>query len=268
MKRANEMHNMKLLVFIPTYNEKEYVGIILSEIMDLGLDLDILFLDDNSPDGTGEILDEFAKKNNRLQVIHRQGRLGIGSAHQEGIRWAYQHNYTHLITMDCDYSHPPYYLPVIIDNSQDFDVVVGSRYLIKNSLEGWNLFRKFLTSTGHFLTKYLLKMPYDATGAFRLYHLDKIPEYAFDIVSSKGYSFFFESLYILQLNSYSIKEIPIKLPARTHGQSKMRIKDAFHSLTLLLTIYATTLFNREKYEIYEPLIPEGETVSPISDSDD
>ena len=108
---------MKLLVFIPTYNEKENVEKILHEIVDLGLDLDVLFLDDNSPDGTGEILDELAKKNNRVHVIHRQGKLGIGSAHQDAIRWAYRHKYTHLLTMDCDFTHPPAYIPVIINNS-------------------------------------------------------------------------------------------------------------------------------------------------------
>lgn len=259
---------MKLLVFIPTYNEKENAEKILYEIVDLGLDLEVLFLDDNSPDGTGEILDELAKKNNRVHVIHRQGKLGVGSAHQDAIRWAYRHKYTHLITMDCDFTHPPDYIPVIIDSSQDFDVVVGSRYMLKDSLEGWNLFRKCLTLAGHSMTKYLLKMPYDATGAFRLYHLDRIPEYAFENVSSKGYSFFFESLYILHLNSCSIKEIPIKLPPRTYGHSKMRMKDAWHSLTFLFTTSLTTLLYREKYEIYEPFIPEEGAASSVANSKD
>jgi dolichol-phosphate mannosyltransferase len=259
---------MKLLVFIPTYNEKENVENILHEIVGLRLDLDVLFLDDNSPDGTGEILDELAKKNNRVHVIHRQGKLGIGSAHQEGIRWAYKYNYSLLITMDCDFTHSPDCIPVIINNSDDYDVVIGSRYMLKDSLEGWNLFRKFLTVVGHFMTKYLLKMPYDATGAFRLYHLDKIPEYAFENVSSKGYSFFFESLYILYLNRYAIKEIPIKLPPRTYGHSKMRMKDAWHSLTFLFTTSLTTLFYREKYETYEPFIPEEGAASSVANSKD
>lgn len=258
------MHERKTLVFIPTYNERENVEKIYNEIDGLGLDLDVLFLDDNSPDGTGEIIDELAKRNNRVHVIHRKGKLGIGSAHQVGIKWAYQHNYSLLITMDCDFTHPPDYIPVIINNSDDFDVVVGSRYMLKNSLAGWNLFRKFLTLAGHFMTKHLLKMPYDATGAFRLYHLDRITEYTFENVSSKGYSFFFESLYILHLNSHSIKEIPINLPPRTYGHSKMRLKDAWHSLAFLFTTSLTTLFYREKYEMCEPFIPEEGAASTAS----
>ena len=140
--------------------------------------------------------------------------------------------------------------------------------MVNDSLEGWNMFRKFLTFAGHFMTKYLLKMPYDATGAFRLYRLDRIPEYAFEIVSSKGYSFFFESLYILYLNRYAIKEIPIKLPPRTYGHSKMRMKDAWHSLTFLFTTSLTSLFYREKYEIYEPFIPEEDGVSTVANNKD
>ncbi len=260
------MGEMNVLVFIPTYNERDNVEKIFHEIVALGLDLDVLFLDDNSPDGTGEILDELVTSNNRVHVIHRQGKLGIGSAHQEGIRWAYEHHYSLLITMDCDFTHPPDYIPIIINNLNDFHVVVGSRYMLDDSLEGWNLFRKFLTLAGHFMTKYLLKMPYDATGAFRLYNLDRIPEYAFEMVSSRGYSFFFESLYILHLNGHSIQEIPIKLPPRTYGHSKMRMTDAWHSLTFLFTTSLTTLFYKEKYEIYEPFVSEDVVHPAVADS--
>ena len=226
-----------IVVFIPTYNERENVEKICADIFSLGLNLDILFLDDNSPDGTGEILDQISNKHSNVHVIHRAGKLGIGSAHIDGINWAYDHKFSTLITMDCDFTHQPGSIPDFINNSKTSDIVVGSLFMFKKSLYEWNLFRKTMTLLGHFLTKYCLKMTYDATGAYRLYRLDKISRRVFNIINSKGYSFFFESLYILNINGYSIGEIPIDLPARTYGHSKMSLKEVFKSVFNLLYIY-------------------------------
>ena len=184
--------NEKTLIFIPTYNECENVLRLFEGISNLKIQADILFLDDNSPDGTGQILDELAKKNPRLTVIHRKAKLGIGSAHQHGICYAYEKGYQILITMDSDFTHPPEYILELLNNTDGFDVVVGSRYMLKNGLEGWNLYRKILTTLGHWMTGFFLRLKYDATGALRLYRLDRIPVYAFDLVASRGYSFFYE----------------------------------------------------------------------------
>lgn len=245
------MQNKKKLVFIPTYNEKENVAKICQEILDLNLDLDILFLDDNSPDGTGAIIDDLVNKYPNVFAIHRPQKSGIGSAHIEGITWAYNKEYDVLITMDCDFTHSPNYIPVLIEESQNYDVIVGSRYLKQNSLKDWNLFRRFLTNLAHFLTSFLLKMKFDATGAFRLYNLKKIDIDAFNVLTSESYSFFFESLYILFINKYSIKEIPMCLSARTYGHSKMSMKDILKSLSFLFQIYLTILFNVEKYYVLD-----------------
>jgi dolichol-phosphate mannosyltransferase len=255
----------KTVIFIPTYNERENVQELCARIHALNLDADILFLDDNSPDGTGEVLDGLAKKYQNVTVLHRTGKLGIGSAHQDGIQWAYRNKYKYLITMDCDFTHPPEHIPDLLKKAVDHDIVVGSRYLREDSLKGWNLLRKSLTMAGHVMTKYILKIQQDATGAFRLYDLEKVPSHAFQIVSSKGYSFFFESLYILNLNGFSIAEIPISLPPRTYGHSKMRLKDAWHSLMFLFAIYLNTLFNREKFEVYEPFTASGENACTAKD---
>jgi len=242
-------NSKKTLVFTPTYNERDNVEKLCAEILGLRLNVDILFLDDNSPDGTGNVLDGLAERYPNVKVIHRSGKLGIGSAHFDGINWAYDHQYATLITMDCDFSHPPKYLPDFIKNSENHDVVVGSRHLLKGSDKELTLFRRTLTSLGHVLTKFLLGMPYDATGAYRLYRLDKVPRQAFGLIRSKGYSFFFESLYLLHINRFCIKELPITVPARTSGQTKMSIKDALYSAQLLFRIYAMTLINRKRYEI-------------------
>jgi len=239
------MTQNKLLVFIPTYNEAENVRQIYEQLINLQLSADILFLDDNSPDGTGKIIDEIVANDSRVFAIHRSGKLGIGSAHMEGIAWAYNRNYEILVTMDCDFTHSPSYILDLLKNSEEHNLVIGSRYMKRESLVTWNLFRKTLTYFGHFLTTTLLGMPQDASGAFRLYRLYQIPKGVFELPTSKGYSFFFESLFILNLNKFTIKEIPIDLPSRTYGHSKMSYKDAWHSLVYLLSLFRRKLFNKK-----------------------
>jgi dolichol-phosphate mannosyltransferase len=235
----------KTLVFIPTYNEMENVLPLWNALKKLQLKWDVLFLDDGSPDGTGQILDQLAKDESTITVLHRSGKQGIGSAHQTGIQYAYEHNYTYLITMDADFTHNPEDLPKLLAKAADYDIVVGSRYVLKNSLATWNLLRKLLTWTAHFLTTYLLHLKYDATGALRVYRLDHLPKEIFSLVASKSYSFFFESLHILNLNQFSIGEVPIELPARTYGHSKMNYKEALGSLRFLVLTCFRTYFQRE-----------------------
>jgi len=259
------MKQQDILIFIPTYNERENVEPLFRAIDRLGLQADVLFMDDNSPDGTGEIIDEMAKKHPGLSALHREGKLGIGSAHQEGIKCAYEKGYKILITMDCDFTHPPEYIPLLLKNSADCDIVVTSRYMARSSLAGWNPVRRMLTHLGHLFTTIFLRMPYDATGAFRLYKLDRIPSCVFDLVSSKGYSFFYESLYILNVNKFKIGEIPIKLSPRTYGHSKMKTRDVWTSFKFLVGIYLNSLINRERYTAVEHFTVSGDTLPDTQD---
>jgi len=232
---------------IPTYDERDHIAEMIKQLEDENLGADILFVDDNSPDGSGDLIELESKKRNNVFIIRRPGKDGIGSAHQTGINYAYAKNYEMLVTMDCDFSHSPHYIPDFIRASGDADVVVGSRYLLKNSLSEWNVMRKVLTYTGHFLTKFLLGMNYDATNAFRLYNLKSIDSDVFSLVKSRSYSFFFESLFILHHNDFSITEIPISLPRRTYGTSKMSYRDIFISLKLLLYMFFRKIFQRRKF---------------------
>ena len=226
-----------VLIFVPTYNERENVERLYAELVILPVEADLLFLDDNSPDGTGGLLDAIAARDSRVSVIHRSGKLGIGSAHQVGIRYGYDHGYQYLVTMDCDFTHPPSYIPDFLEHAKTCDVVVGSRYMSKESLSDWNWYRKFLTHLGHFLTSLLLKMPYDASGAFRVYSLAGIDPRVFGRVRSMSYSFFFESLCLLCMNGARVEEIPISLPKRTYGHSKMRLSDIVGSLKKLMALW-------------------------------
>ena len=247
------------LIFVPTYNEAENAPALLAEIVKLGVPADILFMDDNSTDGTGELLDKLALDHPQLTVVHRPGKQGVGSAHLAAIRWAYDRGYQRLVTMDCDFTHPPGKIPEILDasTSDAFDVIVGSRYLAQNSLPDWNLYRKVLTRTGHVLTEKLLGMPYDATGGFRCYRLDRLPRAVFDLVTSGGYSFFFESLHLLHRNQFRIGQIPITLPNRTYGHSKMAFAEIRNSLELLVRTKFQVMFNPEKFELAERLAPDA-----------
>jgi dolichol-phosphate mannosyltransferase len=239
-----------MLIFIPTYNERENVTPLWQGIAGLRLDADVVFVDDSSPDGTGNVLDALAAQNPRLKVLHRPGKLGIGTAHQAGIAYAYDHDYNFLITLDADFTHSPENIPLIIQCLGDSDVAVGSRYLQSHSLAGWSLWRKFLTGLAHVLTTLLLDMKYDSTGAFRIYHLDRIPRELFSRVESKGYSFFFESLHLLSFNNFKIEEMPIFLPPRVAGSSKMSYGDIFKSLEMLFTTFGKRLFRRSSFRIY------------------
>lgn len=238
-----------VLIVIPTYNERENVTRMCEELVRLGLDADIRFIDDGSPDGTGKLLDELAARHERVGVVHRSGKSGIGSAHQAGIALAYDGGYRTFITLDCDFTHSPADIPRLIDAAEreDADVVVGSRYMAAGSLPGWNPMRRLLTWFGHFLTTTLLELPEDASGAFRLYRLDRIPRELFARVRSKSYAFFFESLFVLGRNGFRIGEIPIVLPARTYGHSKMSWHDAFRSLRTLLALFWESVRAPERF---------------------
>lgn len=229
---------MRPLVFVPTYNERENVEELYRQIREIHLETDILFLDDASPDGTGDMLDRIAAADPHVSVIHRTGKLGIGSAHLCGIRRAYEHGYEWLVTMDCDFTHSPADIPRLLEAAAESGLGVGSRYMSPGSLPGWSLFRRGLTMLGHFLTKTLLGLPADASGAFRAYHLTAIPPAIFDMAVSRSYSFFFESLFILAQNRYKVTEIPIVLPARTYGHSKLTFREAFRSFRYLVRLAA------------------------------
>jgi dolichol-phosphate mannosyltransferase len=258
---------MKTLIVIPTYNERENVRPMCERIGALGLDADLMFIDDASPDGTGDALDELAEEHARLRVLHRADKSGIGSAHLDGITLAYAEGYERLVTLDCDFTHSPELIPAFLKRAETADVVVGSRYIEPESLPGWTLVRKALTAGGHLLTKSLLGISQDATGAFRSYDLVRIPQAVFGLVRSRGYSFFFESLLVLARNGFGIAEIPITLPARTAGHSKMSFAEIRRSIETLGALFWASQTDPGRFLL--PSAPPGRVaVEPSETSDD
>lgn len=232
------MSQNSLLVMLVTYNEARNLRDMVRRILDLDLPADVLIIDDNSPDGTGHIAEELARIHPCVLPMHRARKLGIGSAHLTGIRYAYEAGYKFLVTLDADFTHIPEYIPAFLESGITHDVVVGTRFQRKDSLLEWALFRKVMTHLSHFLTRTLVGLPYDATGAFRLYRLDHIDPGIFELVRGRDYEFFFESLTILHLNRYHIAQVPISLPARANGSSKMQVRHMLRGLLYLLRLAA------------------------------
>ena len=235
----------RTLLMIPTYNEAENVERIYNAVTATNLDLDCLFVDDNSPDGTGRIIDRLVAASPRVFALHREGKLGVGAAHQAGIAWAYAQGYRRLVTMDCDFTHDPGRIAAFLAASDRADVVIGSRFLAPDSLDGWVWYRKLLTHVAHLMTQIVLGLPYDGSGAFRVYRLDKVPQRLFALVQDRGYSFFWESLYVIWINRISIEQVSIPLPARTYGHSKMRLGDVGLGLRRLGTMFWRRLTDKQ-----------------------
>jgi len=240
------MNRNDILIFTPTYNEAENIRSLVRQLLDLGLQADILVMDDNSPDGTGDIVSEMAQSHPKLRLLKRAGKEGIGSAHLAALRLARSEGYGFLVTLDADFSHKPQDIPRLLELKERYDVVVGSRFQLESSLQEWNWFRRFLTRFGHFLTRVLLKLPYDASGALRLYRLDRVPGALLDRIESRDYEFFFESLTLLHLAGLRIGELPVELPARTYGHSKMRLRHMVRGLLHLFRLAGKLALTRSR----------------------
>jgi dolichol-phosphate mannosyltransferase len=240
------MNHPEILIFTPTYNEADNIRSLIEQIFELGLPVDVLVIDDNSPDGTGNIVSGMIRSHPNLKLLKRESKEGIGSAHLSALRNAKSEGYRALITLDADFSHKPQDIPRLLELKDTYDVVVGSRFQRESSLREWNLFRRFLTHVGHFLTKVMLRLPYDASGGFRLYRLDRIPITLIDRIESRDYEFFFESLALLHVTGFKIGELPVDLPARTYGHSKMKLGHIVRGLLRLFRLAGKLAMTRRR----------------------
>jgi len=219
---------LKITVIIPTYNEAENLPKIRSAVFALPLtDISLLIVDDNSPDGTGSLADEFHKEfGDKFNVLHRSGKLGLGSAYIQGFRWALEHGADAVAQMDADFSHPPEKLVELAEAIQNCDMVIGSRYTAGGSLdERWPAWRKALSAWGNFYARTILGMHNrDVTGGFRLWRREALQRMPLDKIRSNGYVFQVELTYIATRLGFRIKEVPIHFADRRWGTSKMSLR--------------------------------------------
>src|SRR5581483_1378599 len=211
----------KILIFIPTYNERDNITALYQEIKKLPFQITILFCDDNSPDGTGSFLDELAAHDAQVKVIHRPAKLGLGTAHKLCFEYAYHNNFDYLLSMDADFTHDPCYIPDLLAKKDEADIVIGSRYIAGGGMQGWNRIRLPFTYFWRNAIKYGLGLPYDSTGAFRLYKVKILVPEVYNTFKSKGFAFGLESLYRLKHYGAKITEVPICARNRKYGESKL-----------------------------------------------
>lgn len=219
---------MKTTIVIPTYNEAENVPKLVAELFALPLpELSLLIVDDNSPDGTGQIAEELGQQHQgRVQVMHRAGKLGLGTAYIQGFGRAMEQGAEAIGQMDADFSHPIHKIPELLAALESCDMALGSRYVPGGSLdENWPLWRKTLSGFGNFYARTILGMPLrDVTGGFRLWRRNTLERMPLQRIRSNGYVFQVEMAYVAHLLGFTFKEIPIYFADRRWGQSKMNFR--------------------------------------------
>ncbi len=214
---------MSTLVIIPTYNEAENIAWIIEQVFTHHTDVDILIADDGSPDGTGEIADKLAAADPRVNVMHRAGKQGLGSAYRAGFAWGIERNYDLLVEMDADGSHRPEDLAVLLKASAaGADLVLGSRWVPGGGVVNWPWYRRMISRGGTLYAQVMLGIPIrDATGGYRVFRRETLERLPLDEVASQGYCFQIDMARRVLDEGMTIVEVPITFVERVRGQSKM-----------------------------------------------
>ena len=224
----------RILVSLATYNERDNLAPLLWEVQKTLPAAEVLVIDDNSPDGTGRLADELAARNPQVHVLHRPGKLGLGTAILAAMRYALEHGYDYCINMDADFSHHPRYLPALVAGMGRHDVMIGSRYVPGGGTENWPLSRRLISRSVNGLVRLLMRLPpHDCSGAYRCYRVSKLREARLDQVVSRGYSFQQEVLYRCRKAGCRLGEVPIVFENRRAGASKVNLGEAVRSLSVL-----------------------------------
>ncbi|HJT35810.1 MAG TPA: polyprenol monophosphomannose synthase [Pirellulales bacterium] len=240
----------KTLVTVATYNEIENLPSLVDEIFQHAPQVDLLVIDDNSPDGTGRWCDERSAADARVHCLHRQGKLGLGTAIVAGMKYAIEQGYRYLLNIDADFSHHPRYLPDLIagmdpPQAPPVDVMIGSRYIPGGGIEGWPLKRYLMSRSVNLYARWLLGLkPKDCSGGYRCYRVAKLAEIDFDSLVSHGYSFQEEILWRLKQAGCRFGETPITFVDRVRGNSKINSREAWNAVWVILALGRRNWFGR------------------------
>ena len=242
----------KTLVTVATYNEIECLPKLVEEIFRYAPQVDLLVIDDNSPDGTGQWCDRRAAEDPRMHCLHRQGKLGLGTATIAGMRYAIEHGYRQVLNMDADFSHDPRYLGDLLAGMEPagadpVDVMIGSRYVPGGGIEGWPWRRHWMSRCVNLYARWLLGLkPKDCSGAYRCYRTSLLARLDFDRVRSRGYSFQEEILWHARRLGARFGETPITFVDRRQGSSKINAKEALAALWIIFGLGLGNLFGRRR----------------------
>lgn len=225
----------RVLVILPTYDEAENVIALVSEVLAQDPRIDVLVVDDASPDGTGDLVQDAATSQSRLHLIRRPGKLGLGSAYLAGFRYGLDHGHALLFTMDCDFSHSPRYLPAMLDALGEYDAVIGSRYVPGGGVLNWPWYRRWLSRFANAYTRTLLRLDVrDCTAGYRGYRREVIEAVDPFQIRSSGYSFLEEMVWRVTRHGFRTGEVPIVFEERRAGRSKIESREIYRAAWAVL----------------------------------
>jgi dolichol-phosphate mannosyltransferase len=228
---------MKILITLCTYNEVDNLRGLIPELLNLVPAANILVIDDNSPDGTGALVAEMAKRDDRVRLLSRPGKLGLGTATLAGFRYAIEHNYELLVNMDADFSHGPKYVPQLIAAASEYDVVIASRYVAGGGVAGWTFRRKLMSQTINFWARFWLGLKTaDNSGSFRCFRVARLAEVDWDLTVARGYAFQEEILYRCRQVGCRMTEVPFIFEDRRFGVTKINLKECIVAVWVILLL--------------------------------
>ena len=237
IQESEKERNHQSIVVIPTYNEVENIVPLVTMILNQPGSLDVLIVDDNSPDGTGNAAGEKFSDEIRVHILRRKHKLGLGTAYSAGFRFALEHNYSFVITMDADFSHNPQDIPRLQQESATNDIIIGSRYIEGGATVHWGIFRKLISKTANIVANQFLRLhPRDCTSGFRLYRTEALERLKFETVHADGYSYLLELLFRASKHNLRIKEVSIIFVDREKGKSKISRKEIFKAIQTILRL--------------------------------
>jgi dolichol-phosphate mannosyltransferase len=224
-------------VVIPTFNEGDNIPTLVADLHTYSPSATLIIVDDNSPDGTGKLVDSIASTDSRVYAIHRPRKLGLGTAHIAGIKWAMSQGLEPIITMDADFSHSPRYIPALLGATGSYDMVIGSRYVRGGGTLHCTVPRKVLSRSANTFARVVLGLKAgDCTAGFRAYRTKVLESINLDAIFSDGYSFLIEMLYQCQKSGWRIGEVPIIFEDRRHGKSKVSRHEILKALSTVLRL--------------------------------
>lgn len=262
------MTKPRCLVIVPTYNECENIGPLVEEIKAQGPQFNVLIVDDNSPDGTGEIADEIAvRSDKRVAVLHREGKLGLGTAYLAGFDYGIKHGYDYIFEMDADFSHKPQYLPELLTAAQRTGIAVGSRNIAGGGVENWPWYRKLISRGGSLYSRTVLGLKvHDCTGGFKCFAAATLQVLNLaEQARCTGFGFQVEVNCLAEWNGYEVAEVPIIFPDRMLGKSKMNRKIFIEALLLVWKLRARKV--SIKNNRFEMMTANAETNQNLSVAD-
>lgn len=229
---------MKIVVIIPTYNERSNISALIKEIFVIYPEIQILIVDDNSPDGTGELVGCLSQEYGNVHVIHRARKMGLASAYREGFEWALERNFEYIFQMDADFSHSPADMQKILEKAETTaDLVIGSRYKGGLRIKGWSIFRIGLSYLANFYARIILGLNiYDVTSGFRCFRADILRKFDLSMIRSEGYAFQIEMVYLYSKKNYRVEESNIIFVERKKGKSKFSLKIIIEAFFTVLRI--------------------------------